>query len=178
MIKPPQDPKKDSHCTWCGAEFTEQVAWPRVCFICNNESYKNPIPVVVGLIPVFQRGMAAQCGWLVEQRNIDPKKGEWALPGGFVDFGEDWRTALVRELIEEVGLVAEPEALRLLDVLHAPTTGNMLIFASHPGVFQDEIKFEPNREVSAIKFPILPEHQELCFPTHNEVWRKHYDSQG
>lgn len=178
MIKPPQlDPKKDSHCAWCGSRFTEQAAWPRMCFICNHESYKNPIPVAVGLIRVFQRtpGTSIQCGWLVEQRGIEPKKGEWALPGGYINFGEDWKDALSRELIEEVGLVTKPEDFSLFDIVNASTTGNLLIFGYHKrGVYVEDVKFEVNHEVLAVAFPILPSHRELCFPSHNEMWNKCY----
>lgn len=177
MIKPPRDSKKDSHCNWCGSRFTEQVEWPRMCFICNHESYKNPIPVAVGLIRVFDENCSGcQCGWLVEQRGIEPIGG-WALPGGYVNFGEDWRTALSRELIEEVGLVTKPEDFDLFDIVNAPTTGNMLVFGYHKrGVRRNEVKFELNKEVLDVKFPILPTHQELCFPSHNEMWNKCYDS--
>jgi ADP-ribose pyrophosphatase YjhB (NUDIX family) len=148
-----------------------------MCIICNNESYKNPIPVVVGLIRVFQKITGAPCGWLVEQRGIEPKKGEWALPGGYINFGEDWKEGLCRELIEEVGLVTKPEDFELFEIVNVPATGNMLIFGYHKrGVYIDEVKFEINHEVLAIKFPILPSHQELCFPSHNEMWGKCYYS--
>jgi 8-oxo-dGTP diphosphatase len=173
------DHKKDSHCTYCGTKFTEQVAWPRKCFICYNESYKNPIPVVVAMIRVFDSTTNCQCGWLVEQRGIQPKKGEWAFPGGFVEYGESWQDAVVRELKEEVGLVTSPEDFQLFDILNATQTGNMLVFALHKsGVDRSvvEANFVPNNEVMGISFPLKPRHQELCFPTHNEAWAKYYES--
>ena|SRR5579885_2771020 len=171
-------PTKDSHCSYCGARFTEQKAWPRKCFICWNESYKNPIPIVVGLVTVHERPTrtVAQCGWLIEQRNIEPQKGGWALPSGYVNFNESWEDAIVRELQEEVGLVTKPEDWEVVEIQKS-AQGNMLIFCAHRiGVYRNEIKFEPNEEVSAIEFPILPEHRELCFPSHNDVWSRYYHS--
>jgi 8-oxo-dGTP diphosphatase len=55
---------------------------------------------------------------LLVQRKFPPFQGEWALPGGFVEQGEQVIDAAPRELAEETGLRAD--SLRLLGVYDTP----------------------------------------------------------
>lgn len=55
---------------------------------------------------------------LLIQRDRAPFAGRWALPGGFVDEGEDLETAARRELKEETGLLAG--TLRQVGTFGAP----------------------------------------------------------
>lgn len=55
---------------------------------------------------------------LLVRRGHPPGEGLWALPGGFVEYGETVEAAVVRELREETGLVARP--VRLVGIYSSP----------------------------------------------------------
>ncbi|HUL31580.1 MAG TPA: NUDIX hydrolase [Thermodesulfobacteriota bacterium] len=68
------------------------------CPICKTEIeiYKNPIPTVDIIIEIEAKGIV-----LIKRKN--PPYG-WAIPGGFVDYGESLEEAAVREAKEETDL--------------------------------------------------------------------------
>lgn len=68
------------------------------CPKCQNEIeiYKNPIPTVDVIIEIGSKEIV-----LIKRKNPPPG---WALPGGFVDYGESLEEAAVREAREETDL--------------------------------------------------------------------------
>jgi len=66
-------------------------------------TYEHPRPALTVDCVVF--GMDDEdLKVLLIQRDLDPFKGRWALPGGFVNMGESLDEAARRELQEETGL--------------------------------------------------------------------------
>jgi ADP-ribose pyrophosphatase YjhB (NUDIX family) len=121
-------------------------------------SYLNPKPVAVAVQPVGP-------GLLVVRRGIPPAEDGLALPGGYIDVGETWQAATVRELAEETGLKADPSAVRLYDTLSAPD-GTLLVFGLLPAI--DELPdFVPNDET--LRREILTEPAPLGFDLHTRV---------
>ncbi|MFW9803795.1 MAG: NUDIX domain-containing protein [Candidatus Thorarchaeota archaeon] len=66
--------------------------------------YRNPSPAVD--VAVVDGGML-----LLVKRGRDPYKDSWALPGGFVEYGETVEEAAAREVLEETGLRVTLEAI-------------------------------------------------------------------
>jgi 8-oxo-dGTP diphosphatase len=111
-----------SHCSYCGTAYALGSAWPRTCPGCGETTWHNPLPVAMVLVPVLSE---AGRGLVVIRRDIEPARGELALPGGFIETGETWQEASVRELREETGLTASPAEVQLFDVVSAPGTINI-----------------------------------------------------
>jgi 8-oxo-dGTP diphosphatase len=73
--------------------------------------YRNPALTVDGVL--IEDGKI-----LLIKRGREPFKGKWALPGGFVEYGERVEDAVIREFREETGI--EAEIISLLGVYSDP----------------------------------------------------------
>ncbi|MBB5964131.1 NUDIX domain-containing protein [Planomonospora venezuelensis] len=156
---------KNAHCSFCGASFAVGQAWPRTCSGCGNTSYLNPLPVAVMVLPL-------DGGLLVVRRDIEPRRGELALPGGFIEVGESWQEAAVRELREETGVVVDADGVRLLDVHSAPD-GTVLIFALGPRTAAAGLPpVAPTAE--ATEWLVIDGQRELAFPLHTRVVAEYF----
>jgi thiamine-phosphate pyrophosphorylase len=71
------------------------------CPKCQYPVYENPIPATAAVVINENREV------LLVKRTVEPKAGQWCLPGGFVEMGEDPEHACLRELKEETGLEGE-----------------------------------------------------------------------
>jgi len=68
------------------------------CHKCGADVkvYQNPLLTVDAIIEIAGQGIV-----LIERKNFPPG---WALPGGFVDYGETLEAAVLREAREETGI--------------------------------------------------------------------------
>lgn len=78
----------------------------------------HPRPMLTADVVVLAEGPDGAQRVLLIQRGKAPFAGDWALPGGFVDEGEQVADAAPRELREETGL--HVEKLELLGVYDTP----------------------------------------------------------
>lgn len=90
-----------------------------VCPACNTVHYENPLNVV-GTVPVWGEKV------LLCRRNIEPRKGKWTLPAGFMELDETTAEGAARETTEEAG--AQFEMQSLFSVLSVPKVGQVHLF--------------------------------------------------
>ncbi len=113
------------HCRNCGTAVVYRVPDDgdtherAVCPACNTIHYENPLNVV-GTVPYLGERV------LLCKRNIEPRKGKWTLPAGFMELGESTQQGAMRETDEEAG--AEIEIGPLFTVLSVPRVGQVHLF--------------------------------------------------
>jgi ADP-ribose pyrophosphatase YjhB (NUDIX family) len=101
-------------CNQCGAKVEYRIPpgdqLPRyICDSCGTIHYQNP-RLVVGCVPDYQ-GKILLC-----RRAIEPRRGFWTVPAGFMENGETLQQAAARETHEEA--LAKVEIGSLLTVVH------------------------------------------------------------
>jgi 8-oxo-dGTP pyrophosphatase MutT (NUDIX family) len=83
-----------------------------VCPACGVIHYQNP-KLVVGCIPEWD-GRILMC-----RRDIEPRRGYWTLPAGFLENGETTADGAQRETLEETGSrVADLTPYLMVDIVH------------------------------------------------------------
>jgi len=160
-----------SHCSYCGTRYTDGAPWPRLCAGCGETTWSNPLPVAVVLLPVTY--VDGRGGLVVVRRDIEPCRGELSLPGGFIETGESWREAAIRELKEETGLDGEPDEVRLFDV-HSTRIGHaLLVFGLMPPRAAETLPPSAPTE-EATEWLVLTEPARLAFPTHTQAMADYF----
>jgi ADP-ribose pyrophosphatase YjhB (NUDIX family) len=116
-------------------------------------------------------------GLLCVRRDIEPGRGQLALPGGFMEFDETWQEAAVRELEEETGIVIGAGEVELFAAHSVPHQGLLLVFGlAGPRAEADLPPFTPTEE--ATERVVVPGPIELAFPLHTLVMREYFARRG
>jgi ADP-ribose pyrophosphatase YjhB (NUDIX family) len=116
--------RRIKHCRVCGnptayrmpADDNRERA---ICTVCGEIHYENPINVV-GTVPYWGDQV------LLCRRNIEPRRGLWTLPAGFLELGESTAAGAQRETDEEAG--AHIELQGLFTVLNVVRAGQLHLY--------------------------------------------------
>jgi ADP-ribose pyrophosphatase YjhB (NUDIX family) len=98
-------------CAACGGPLVDRVVEDRprrICSLCGHVAYRHP---AVGAVAAVVRSGEV----LLIKRAIEPFRGHWTLPAGYLEIDEEPWEAARRETREETGL--EIEQIELMGVL-------------------------------------------------------------
>jgi ADP-ribose pyrophosphatase YjhB (NUDIX family) len=117
-------PRSIKHCRACGGAVVyrtpaEDNRDRATCPACETIHYENPLNVV-GTLPFWDDKV------LLCRRNIEPRRGLWTLPAGFMELGETVAEGALRETVEEAG--ARVEMLGLFTMLNVVRVGQVHLF--------------------------------------------------
>ena len=161
-----------SFCPVCGAGLARPVGPVGVpsllaCRSCGFEFWQNSKPAVAAVI--VEKGSGGPCV-LLTRRGIDPFKGWWDLPGGFLDNGEQPLDGLARELREELGVTAGNPRLVGADVDEYPREDIAEEARFVLGLFYrcdlapDALLVPADDVVEAVWFPLSALPRDIAFP--------------
>lgn len=131
------------YCSQCGGSLDFIVPdgddRPRyACLSCGTIHYQNP-KLVVGCIPVWEASI------LMCRRGIEPRRGYWTLPAGFLENGETAADGARRETLEETGAqVTDLVPYLMVDIPHI----NQIYMMFRSRLQRPE--FHPTRESSEV----------------------------
>jgi ADP-ribose pyrophosphatase YjhB (NUDIX family) len=113
-----------NYCSECGERVVLKIPpddkLPRfVCEYCGTIHYQNP-RMVVGCVPEWEGGI------LLCKRAIEPRRGYWTLPAGFMENHETLEACARRESQEEA--LAEVEIGSLLSIINVPHASQVHVF--------------------------------------------------
>lgn len=160
-------------CSDCGAGVTFTIPegdnLPRfVCTTCGQIHYQNP-KIVTGCIPEWGQQI------LLCKRAIEPRKGLWTLPAGFMENQESTNEAAARETREEAN--AKVNQLDLYAVFNIPRINQVYILFRAKML---DLNFHPGPE--SLETRLFEQHEipweKLAFPVIRETLQRYYNDRN
>ncbi len=146
------------YCRKCGSELEERNSEGRTrkyCPECEEFRYKSPKPSA-GVVLVEEEEA------LIIRRGIEPNKGSWSIPAGFVEHDEPPVEAAIRELQEETGIRIERSDVQLENVIQVEHPSDYIIPIIYSARITDiEERLNPNEEVQQARTVTLSQLQDL-----------------
>lgn len=132
-----------------------------VCQKCGWINYRNPIPSVACVVKNRNNQV------LIIRRNVEPGMDKWALPGGFIDSGENPQKACLRELKEETGIEGKIERLVGIYIQKCKVYGSTLVIGYEVRLIKGDIVI--NNEIKEAKFVSREDLPKIPFLSHREI---------
>lgn len=158
-----------THCHFCGLRLTEKFYEGRTrlfCDSCRSPIYENPVPANCLVV------VDAEDRLLLTRRSVDPKKGWWCLPGGFMEMQETPEASALRELAEETGLSGKIDRLLGVTVNPSPRYDTVLMI----GYLVRSYNGEPvaGDDADAVGWFAREDLPEIAFDSHKKFIHLYY----
>jgi ADP-ribose pyrophosphatase YjhB (NUDIX family) len=163
-------PSQIKHCRACGTTVQHRIPddgdtrTRAVCPACGTIHYENPLNVV-GTVPHLGTQV------LLCKRNIEPRRGKWTLPAGFMELNETTAEGAARETVEEAGAQFELEGL--FSLLNVRRVGQVHLFYTARLLHG---QFDPGHETMEAR--LFEEHEipwdEIAFRTVKETLEQYF----
>lgn len=153
-----------NYCNLCGQGLIQNIPpddnqLRHICSACGQVHYQNP-KLVVGCLPLWEDR------FLICKRDIEPRRGYWTLPAGYLECDETVAQGAARETREETGAeVVDLMPYRMYDIVHV----HQIYF-----IFLARLRtptFHPTEESSVVK--LISEAQipweEIAFPVIQKI---------
>lgn len=133
------------------------------CTDCRRFYYRNPVPAACCFVA---RGHDEL---LFTQRAVEPCKGEWTLPGGFIELGETAEEAALRELREETNLRGSQVELLGVSTKQSPHAGAVMVLGFVVHQWEGEEAMRPDTDALDLRFFSRHERPPMPFSVHREL---------
>ena len=129
--------------------------------------WPRPMVTVDAIVFALSYKTASPKILLINRKN-EPFKGQWALPGGFVDLDEELETAITRELEEETGLKNIPlEQFRTYGKIGRDPRGRQITIV-YMGIIENPAKLKAGDDAALARwFPIEKLPPNMAFDHHD-----------
>jgi ADP-ribose pyrophosphatase YjhB (NUDIX family) len=150
-------------CHQCGGSVLQRIPdgddkMRYCCSRCDVVFYQNP-KNIVGTLPVFEDRV------LLCRRAIEPRRGKWTLPAGFMENGETTLAGAIRETAEEAGARVRVQPNNLYTLFNLPYINQVYLFFRAelidldfaPGVESLEVQLFEESQIpwNDIAFPVV-----------------------
>lgn len=166
MSYEPPEPFAWNYCGTCGRTLIVahdgQSEKPH-CPDCRRFFYLNPVPAACCFVS------RAPGEVLFARRAVEPCKGGWTLPGGFIELGESAEDAVLRELHEETNLRASHAQLLGVSSRQSPISGAVMVLGYVIDDWEGEADMRPDSDASDLEFLAPPDWPSLAFSVHREL---------
>ncbi len=171
------------YCSYCGHSVSRRIPPDDdreryVCDSCDHIHYENP-RVIVGILPIWESQV------LLCKRAIEPRKGYWTMPAGFLENGESTADGASRETWEEArARVVDPKLYCVFDLPYINQVYVFFLadlsapeFAAGPESLDVKLFDETDIPWEELAFPVVrttlnhyfSDRKEGVYPTRNEA---------